>query len=107
MGFRPRILAYISKTYIPSVILAPSNLDPDLLVLLIAEESNIFELVNLYNENSQIEGISTKTVERSLLPRTISANSMILGDFNLHHPWWNPNSRSSQASTKLVSWIEE
>jgi hypothetical protein len=30
-----------------------------------------------------------------------------LGDFNLYHPWWNPNSRSSQASTKLVRWIEE
>jgi hypothetical protein len=92
LGVRSRIFVYISKIYIPNVILAPSNLDPDLLVLLVAEESNIFELVNLYNENSQIEGISTKTVERSLLPRTISANLMILGDFNLYHPWWNPNS---------------
>jgi hypothetical protein len=86
LGVRPRTLAYISKTYIPSVTLAPTNLDPDLLVLLVAEESYTFELVNLYNENSQIEGISTKTVKRTLLPRTISANSMILGDFNLHHP---------------------
>ncbi|PQE20161.1 reverse transcriptase protein [Rutstroemia sp. NJR-2017a BBW] len=40
LGFRSRILAYISKTYIPSVTLASSNIDLDLLVLLVAEESN-------------------------------------------------------------------
>jgi hypothetical protein len=107
LGFRSRTLAYISRTYTPSVTLAPSSIDSDLLVLLIAEGSNTLELVNIYNETSQIEGTSTKTVERSLLPRTISTNSLILGDFNLHHPWWNPNSRSSQASIKLVRWIEE
>jgi hypothetical protein len=107
IGFRPRTFAYISKTYIPSVTLASSSIDPDLLVLLVAEESNTLELVNIYNETSQIEGNSSKTVERSLLTSTISANSLILGDFNLHYPWWNPNSRSSQASTRLVRWIEE
>jgi hypothetical protein len=102
IGFRPRTLAYISKIYIPSVTLASSSIDPDLLVLLVAEESNTLELVNIYNKTSQIKGNSSKTIERSLLTNTISANSLILGDFNLHHPWWNPNSRNSQASTRLV-----
>lgn len=85
LGFRPRTLAYISKTYTPSVTLAPSSIDPDLLVLLIAEGSNTLELVNIYNETSQIEGNPTKTVERSLLTNTISANSLILDNFNLYY----------------------
>jgi hypothetical protein len=86
LGVRSQILAYISKIYIPNIILALINLDPNLLVLLVAKESYTFKLINLYNENNQIEGISTKTIERTLLPRTISANSIILSDFNLYYP---------------------
>ncbi|PQE07196.1 hypothetical protein CJF31_00004857 [Rutstroemia sp. NJR-2017a BVV2] len=36
-------------------------------IVYLTEESNIFELVNLYNENSQIERISTKTIEKQNL----------------------------------------
>jgi hypothetical protein len=77
------------------VTLASTNIDPDLLVLVVAENNNMIELVNIYNETSLIEGNSLKTIERALLPRAISAKSVILGDFNTHHPWWNPNSRNS------------
>jgi hypothetical protein len=86
LGFRFRILVYISKIYIFSIILAFSNIDSDLLILLVAKESNILELVNIYNETSQIEGNSIKIVERSLLTNTISANSLILDNFNLYYP---------------------
>jgi hypothetical protein len=65
--------------------LAPTNTDPDLLVLVVAENNNTIELINIYNETSLTEGNSFKTIERALLSRAISAKSVILGDFNTHH----------------------
>jgi hypothetical protein len=85
LRFRSRIFTYISKIYISSIILALLNIDPNLLILLVVKESNIFELVNIYNETSQIEGNSIKIIERSLLTNTISINSLILNDFNLYY----------------------
>jgi hypothetical protein len=82
---RLRILAYISKEYKASVTLAPTNIDPDLLVLVVAENNNTIKLVNIYNETSLIEGNLFKTIERALLLRVISAKSVILDDFNIYY----------------------
>jgi hypothetical protein len=52
LGFRSRILTYILRIYIFNIILAPLNIDSNLLVLLVAEGSNILELINIYNKTS-------------------------------------------------------
>jgi hypothetical protein len=67
------------------VTLASTNIDPDLLVLVVAENNNTIELVNIYNETSLTKGNSLKIIERVLLLRAISAKTVILGDFNTHH----------------------
>jgi hypothetical protein len=76
-------------------MLVPTNTDLDLLVLVVAENNNTIKLVNIYNKTSLTKGNLLKIIERALLLRAISAKTVILDDFNIHYPWWNPNSRNS------------
>ncbi|KAF2136086.1 uncharacterized protein K452DRAFT_212214, partial [Aplosporella prunicola CBS 121167] len=32
--------------------------------------------------------------------------SLIVGDFNCHHPWWDPGCSTSQEGNRLLDWIE-
>jgi hypothetical protein len=82
-----RILVYILKEYKASIILVPTNIDSDLLVLVVAENNNMIELVNIYNKTSLIKGNLFKIIERALLLRAISAKLVILGNFNIYYLW--------------------
>ena len=31
---------------------------------------------------------------------------ILLGDFNTHHPWWDPLAKKSTDADKLVDWFE-
>jgi hypothetical protein len=67
-------------------MLVSTNIDLDLLVLIVTENNNTIELVNIYNKTSLTEENSFKTIERVLLSRAISAKSVILDDFNIYYP---------------------
>lgn len=104
---RPRTLAYISKYYRNTVTLATSSPeDPDLLVLDIGEGSPKIQILNIYNE-ADLAGEGVYTIERCLFERQINSSSILLGDFNSHHPWWDPLAKKSTNADKLVDWFEE
>ena len=96
----PRTLSYIARGFRPIVNLVPIA-DLDILILDIIEGSQRLQLVNIYNEDSQIEG-ETRTLERVLYNRAICPNTVLLGDFNTHHPWWDPLARKTQGADTLV-----
>lgn len=60
----------------------------------------------MYNQKDQ-GGTGLRTVERALLSQEIPANSLILGDFNLHHPWWDPLTPVSPGIGPFINWLEE
>ena len=91
---------YIARGFKPIVSLVPI-VDPDILILDIIEGSQRLQLVNIYNEDSQIEG-EPRTLERVLYNRAISPSIVLLGDFNAHHPWWDPLARKTQGADTLV-----
>ena len=105
-NLRPRTLAYISRSLQYTVSLAlESPLDPDCLVLDILEGTQKIQIVNIYNEKDQ-SGLGPKTVDRTLYPSTLYYNSIVLGDFNTHHPWWDPLAYTCSGADKLVEWFE-
>jgi ribonuclease HI len=104
---RPRTLAYIAREYSSLVTLAEdSPKDSDIQVLSIIEGNTIIQLVNIYNEKDQL-GTSTWTINRSLYTRPLDYPMVILGDFNTHHPRWDPLSPQSTSAYELVEWIDQ
>jgi endonuclease/exonuclease/phosphatase (EEP) superfamily protein YafD len=84
---RPRTLVYVSRTFRPLVSLAATlPRDPDLLVLDIIEGKSKIQLLNIYYEDSQSHNNNLRTLEQVLYSHVITPNSLILGDFNTHHP---------------------
>jgi hypothetical protein len=106
-NLRPRTLVYVSRTFQPSVSLAISSpKDPDLLVIDIIEGNAKLQLLNVYNEDDQA-GVGPKTLERCLFHRQLSPNTILLGDFNIHHPWWDPLAKKSPGADELIEWLEQ
>ena len=86
-NLRPRTLVYVSKAFRPSLSLAISSpKDPDLMTIDILEGNSKIQLLNVYNEADQA-GVGPKTLERCLFHQELSPNTVLLGDFNTHHPW--------------------
>ena len=107
-GLRPRTLVYVSKALRPLVSLATTSPnDPDLLVVDIQEgRSAKVQLINVYNEDDQA-GEGPRTLERCLFRRQLSSNTLLLGDFNTHHPWWDPLAQESPGAGQLIEWLEQ
>jgi len=96
----------VSRGYKPLVTIATSSPnDPDLLIIDIREGNSKIQLLNIYNKADQA-GLGPYTLERCLFPRELDPNSIILGDFNTHHPWWDPLNRASPRAVDLVHWLE-
>jgi ribonuclease HI/endonuclease/exonuclease/phosphatase (EEP) superfamily protein YafD len=122
---RPRVIAYKRKESLfeasPSFDLF---CDPDIQAIRV-EGTEPFTLINLYNEKEVIEAPASQqrpytvrapasqpgpyTVERLLLTAQLPQQPFLLaGDFNLHHPRWNPSVEASKArkAEALVSWLD-
>jgi hypothetical protein len=99
---RPRTLVYIARGFKPTVnIASDSPLDPDIIAIDITEGNSKIHLLNIYNEADQGDS-NTNTLERHLYTRDIKESSIVLGDFNTHHPWWDPLARPSEGSDTLA-----
>ena len=49
------------------------------------------QLINVYNITYLEDFNSILTILREdVLPTTLEDSSLLLGDFNIHHPWWDP-----------------
>jgi ribonuclease HI len=114
---RPRVLAYIRKE-IGLEISPRFDLvsDPDLQAIEV-QGPEPFLLLNLYNEKEVRGGQSSQqpsrqdreayTVQRLLLGLQLQQPFLLAGDFNLHHPLWNPEADPSKAAMAepLVQWL--
>ena len=97
---RPRVMIYVSKQLkaeinnIPNPSLLP---DPDFQLVKVKSLSFSFYLCNIYNQtSSSMEG---KAIERQLLLYNLPPSSLLLGDFNIHHPWWDPLSLATPTAS--------
>ena len=106
--YRPRTLVYIARELSSRVTLNPTTLhDPDLLVVDVLVGKSKTQLVNVYNEADQ-SGLGPSTLSRCLYDRQLAPRSIVLGDFNTHHPWWDPLATTASAgATELVDWLEQ
>ena len=115
---RPRVLVYIRKAknliYTPRYDLCN---DPDMQVLeVIGLEP--FLVYNIYNERERDYGLVPSqdasrscgdyTVDRLLLNTCLQAPSILVGDFNLHHPRWNSAASlvGAAKASSLVNWLD-
>jgi hypothetical protein len=106
-NLRPRTLIYVSKAFRPLVSLAISSpKDPDLLAIDIIEGNAKIQLLNVYNEADQAR-LGPKTLERCLFQQLLSPYTVLLGDFNTHHPWWDPLAKKTQGADQLIEWLEQ
>jgi hypothetical protein len=49
------------------------------------------QLINLYNAVHLKDLNSLLTIlKEDILPNTLYNSTLLLGDFNTHHPWWDP-----------------
>ncbi|KYG39917.1 hypothetical protein M433DRAFT_161139, partial [Acidomyces richmondensis BFW] len=84
---RPRTLLYFRRDL--GLELAQKNLrDSDLQSIDIRDKRNQLTLLNIYNERD-INNIWT--LDRTLYKLPIPKSTILLGDFNIHHPVWEPS----------------
>ena len=100
---RPRTLVYVSKAFRPLVSLATSSPDdPDVQAITIVEGDSKILILNVYNEVDQAES-GLRTLERVVYKDiTLNSSSIVLGDFNTHHPNWDPLARTSVGAREFV-----
>ncbi|EDN91104.1 hypothetical protein SS1G_00507 [Sclerotinia sclerotiorum 1980 UF-70] len=106
-NFRPRTLLYTSKTLQATINLAPdSPIDPDIQIFNCQNGDKTFQIINIYNEADQAKEKGF-TIERCLYDISITQETILLGDFNAHHPWWDPFSKKSGNADQLAEWFED
>ena len=103
--YRPRVIYYVSKN-IAASLSRDSPLDPDCVVIDVFD----LKLVNVYNnfsQNVEIESNSTTshTIYKDFFLGLIDSKTILLGDFNAHHPSWDPLSPKNASGDYLVDLI--
>jgi hypothetical protein len=104
---RPRVAIFALKATPYSYTARPDIVnDPDLLILQISGASiGSFQLINLYNEKGL--GVNRDwTIKRSLQDIKPDKRTIICGDFNAHHSWWNSTISSPIRTIELIPWLE-
>ena len=92
---RPRVITYVRKKSNLRPIQLDCGFSPDIIILRF-QCSPSLEVINVYRppQAPMPESLS------ALLSWPIKPNTIIVGDFNLHHELWEPNvSRSSGVSS--------
>lgn len=101
---RPRVMYYILKTYKINLALTLPK-DPDCIIIDLIDLK--IQLINIYNATHPNILNSIPTIQRKgLLPAKLAGNTIIVGDFNTHHPWWDPRRPQSPNSQYLLDFIK-
>ena len=71
--------------------------------------AEVIQLINVYNEKSLAENSNEWTIKKSLKNIIPHSNTIICGDFNSHHSWWNSAVLDSDArkAVVLVNWLQK
>jgi hypothetical protein len=104
-AFRLRTLFYISQDL--KVNLAQiSPKDPDCIIIDLIELN--IQLINIYNTIHPNIPNSLATIQRSgIFPNILAKKTIILGDFNIYYPWWDPLAPQGANSGYLIELIEK
>jgi hypothetical protein len=87
--------------------------DTDILVININNSLNpdkeVIQLINIYNKKSLSENSNEWTVKKSLQNIVSNKNTIICGDFNSYHSWWNSavSESDSRKAKNLVKWLKK
>ena len=101
-------MAYITSTYPGLTATARPDFsnDSDLPIIDISSPRMPTTYVyNIYNESRQDPTNLQHTIERKLIHNTPQPQTVLTGDMNAHHPWWN-TTRKPQRGNNLVAWAE-
>jgi len=102
-SLRPRAMFYIVNTIRAS--LAPNSpKHPDCVIIDLETEFAI-QIVNVYNAKHPNDPNSIPIVD-SGLDHLLTYSTILLGDFNTHHPWWDPLALKSANADILKDLIE-
>ena len=88
----PRTLTYVSTTnpYLKASLQPDICSDENIQVIKISTPSiDPIYLFNIYNETPRYDRSKPYTVERKLKDTTLPLRTILAGDFNAHHMWWN------------------
>src|SRR5882757_9218555 len=103
---RPRTLFYIARE-LQASLAQNSPSDPDCLIIDLSLGILKMQLINFYNAIHSEDPNSILTILREdILPTTLYNSSLLLGDFNIHYPWWDPLKPQSSYAVYLISYIE-
>ena len=79
----------------------------DLLVIdILGSQVPDLQLINIYNEKSLETEDNSYTIERALVNITPTRNTILAGDFNAHHSWWNSTISSPIRADTLIQWLQ-
>ena len=82
--FRPRVIFYILKEIKATLALSLLK-DPDCIIIDLTKLS--IQLINIYNATHPNIANSIPTIQcNNILPNQLPKETIILGDFNTHHP---------------------
>jgi ribonuclease HI len=97
----PRAAIYLNKTMLPphSYESIPTGIpDTVAIALRLDHEQHPTLIINIYNTKNSSQLTDLRTYLRKHLRNNIYNGIIIAGDFNLHHPLWNPPNRHDRDS---------
>ena len=104
---RPRVMSYVRKgAGLNTAQLRPCT-SRDLIFLQIQCQNTLpLNIVNAYNAPTGSTGAGTAVDLLTELPQTLWRSAFLAGDFNLHHPNWDPDHPSpSRQAEPFVAWL--
>src|SRR5439155_13329268 len=106
-NIRPRVMIFARKqSRFDFYLRLDICLDNDILIIDITDKTGSFsetiQLINIYNEKSLKEDCNEYTMQRKLHQITPYKNTILCGDLNAHHSWWNSNIITAKNAEKLV-----
>jgi hypothetical protein len=108
--YHPRTLTYVSNTnpHLKASLQPDICCDEDIQVIKISTPTiEPIYLFNIYNETPRYDRTLPYTIDRILKHTTLPDRTILAGDFNAHHLWWNSKARRSLRHETLIGILEK